>query len=408
MAETRFAVPQGEFDLIRYPPTRDENLRAWDAADELILLHLAEVMENEQIARVFVVNDAFGALAVGVSAALGAAAEGGAPGGELHVVSDSHVASLAMRQNLERNDLPYPTEWSVGSDGAWEPLEAPSTAEGDGQPAGIDIVLIKIPKALALLELELAGLRGAVGSSSIIIGGAMTRDVHSSTVTLFEEGLGPTRTTRARKKARLILTELDPGVAPQAPNPSLYQLEIEDAHLVNLPGVFSARRLDNGTRLLVEHLPDIADEARVIDLGCGNGALGIAALLNNPTADLTFIDESRLAITSARLSFEREFADTAPGSRPSATFRVADCLDGLPGESADLILCNPPFHQGRAHGDDVAWKMFKGARRVLRPGGQLWVVGNRHLDYTQKLKRAMGNSQLMANDPGYQVVRAIG
>lgn len=401
MAETHFAVPQGEFDLIRYPPTRDENLRAWDAADELMLMHLAEVMESQQVARVFVVNDAFGALTVGVSAALRAAAEGGAPQSELHVVSDSHVASLATRQNLERNDLPRPMEWGVGADGSWEALDGAQTATG---PTGTDVVLIKIPKALALLELELAGLRTTTSPSSIVVGGAMTRDVHSSTVGLFEDRLGPTTTTRARKKARLILSELDPDLRPVAPNPSLYQLEVGDAHLVNLPGVFSARRLDNGTRLIVEHLPDIPDGSRVIDLGCGNGALGIAALLKNPTADVTFIDQSRLAVTSARLSFERAFGE---GDAPSATFRVADCLDGLAGESADLILCNPPFHQGRAHGDDVAWKMFKGAGRVLRPGGQLWVVGNRHLDYTQKLKRALGNSQVMANDPGYQVVRAV-
>ena len=40
MAETRFVVPQGELDLIRYPPTRNASLRAWDAADELLLSHL--------------------------------------------------------------------------------------------------------------------------------------------------------------------------------------------------------------------------------------------------------------------------------------------------------------------------------------------------------------------------------
>ena len=45
---------------------------------------------------------------------------------------------------------------------------------------------------------------------------------------------------------------------------------------------------------------------------------------------------------------------------------------------------------------------------VLRPGGELWVVGNRHLEYNDKLNRAFGNSEVMANNPKFQVIRAIG
>ena len=52
-------------------------------------------------------------------------------------------------------------------------------------------------------------------------------------------------------------------------------------------------------------------------------------------------------------------------------------------------------------------EQFAGAKRVLRRGGELWVVGNRHLDYYEKLKRAFGNSQVMANDPKFLVVRAV-
>jgi 16S rRNA (guanine1207-N2)-methyltransferase len=402
MAETLFSVPQGDFDLIRYPPTRDPNLRAWDAADEFLLAQLAEVMAEQPVGRVFVVNDAFGALTVGATAALGAGIEGG----QVHFVTDSHIASLAMRQNVERNGLPRPSEWWVGADGAWE--GSVGGVSGESTPAeGIDVVLIKVPKALALLELELVGLRGTVKDRCLIVGGGMTRDVHASTVALFEESLGPTRTTRARKKARLLLSELDLALSPSAPRPSLFELGIGVANLVNLPGVFSARRLDNGTRVLLDTLPEIADRAAVIDLGCGNGALGLAALLQNSTAQVTFIDESRLAVASAELSVRRAFPEIGRPGSPAPVYRVADCLDGLPGDSADLILCNPPFHQGRAHGDDVAWKMFTGAKRVLRPGGQIWVVGNRHLDYLGKLKRVLGNGQVMANDPKYQVIRGV-
>ncbi|MBT3775973.1 MAG: hypothetical protein HOD00_07235, partial [Gemmatimonadales bacterium] len=100
MAETQFSVPQGDFDLIRYPPTRDPNLRAWDAADELLLSHLDEVMRERPIAKVLIVNDAFGAISAAVSAATKTQ-----EAAQVRFVSDSHVAWIATRQNLDRNAI---------------------------------------------------------------------------------------------------------------------------------------------------------------------------------------------------------------------------------------------------------------------------------------------------------------
>jgi 16S rRNA (guanine1207-N2)-methyltransferase len=381
MAETRFVVPQGEFDLIRYPPTRNATLRAWDAADELLLSHLAEVMDERPVSHVVIVNDAFGALTV----AIAAAGESGVPQ-HVRFVSDSHVASMAMRQNLERNGIEQLPESGVG---------AP------------DVVLVKVPKTLALLEAQLVELRAVIEPTTVIVGGGMTRDVHSSTIELFERTIGPTRTSHAKKKARLIFSTLEPELSPTAPQPTVFALGRQDAQLVNYPGVFSAQRLDSGTRLLLDNLPATVDGPDVIDLGCGNGALGLAVALADPTAHVTLVDESRLAVRSAEATFRRALDERAEVAFCQPTFRIGDCLDGHPGGSADLILCNPPFHRGRVRGDDVAWKMFTGAKRVLRRGGELWVVGNRHLDYYEKLKRAFGNSQVMANDPKFLVVRAV-
>ncbi len=49
--------------------------------------------------------------------------------------------------------------------------------------------------------------------------------------------------------------------------------------------------------------------------------------------------------------------------------------EGVPDDSADLVLNNPPFHSHQATTDATAWRMFTGARRVLRPGGELWSWG---------------------------------
>ena len=381
MAETQLRVPQGDFDLIRYPPTRDPNLRAWDAADELLLSRLDEVMRERPISKVLIVNDAFGAITVAVSAATKSQ-----EAAQVRFVSDSHVAVIATRQNLDRNSL--------------DPIQ-------DVHIDGADAVLIKIPKTLALLEAQLVQLRDSLQPTTVIVAAGMTRDIHSSTLEVFEQTLGPTRTSLAKKKARLIFTNLDPALSPTAPEPTVVPLDRPKIELVNHASVFSAKRLDNGTRLLLENLPATADGPSVIDLGCGNGVLGVAVALADSTAQVTFVDESHLAIQSAEATFWRAFEDRDAASYSKPTFRVGDCLDGLPGDSADLIVCNPPFHQGRVQGDDVAWKMFTGAKRVLGPGGELWVVGNRHLEYFDKLKRAFGNSQVMASTSKFLVIRAV-
>ena len=52
-----------------------------------------------------------------------------------------------------------------------------------------------------------------------------------------------------------------------------------------------------------------------------------------------------------------------------------------------VVLCNPPFHQAQAVTDHIAWQMFKQAKDTLKEGGELRIIGNRHLDYHDKLNR---------------------
>lgn len=85
---------------------------------------------------------------------------------------------------------------------------------------------------------------------------------------------------------------------------------------------------------------------------------------------------------------------------------MGDCLTGIDENSADLILNNPPFHQNTAVGDQVAWQMFTESKRVLRQGGELWVIGNRHLGYHTKLKRIFGQCETVANNQKFVVLKA--
>lgn len=374
---TRLTITQGEFELNRLPKRPRELLQAWDAADEYLLNTVAEQLKLPGAVRVLILNDSFGALAVALNSY------------QPYAMSDSYLSQQATRFNLAANDLP---EHSVSLLGSLDPLEGL-----------FDLVLVKVPKTLALLEDELIRLRPHLTPATQVIVAGMIKTLPSSVWKLLERLIGPTTTSLARKKARLIFASVDSGLAvPPSPYPVSYRLENTDYLISNHANVFSRDSLDIGTRFFLQHLPSRQDVCDIIDLGCGNGLVGLIAAERNPAASVCFVDESFMAVASAKDNFYRAFE-----GRREATFHVGDGLMEVESESADLILCNPPFHQQNTVGDQIAVSLFKQSKRVLRKGGELWVIGNRHLDYHSYLDRLFGTHSVVAANSKFVIVKAI-
>ncbi|KNB50855.1 methyltransferase [Streptomyces caatingaensis] len=387
----RFSTPMGEFDLTRFPEDPRDRLLPWDAADEYLLRHLAEPVaaaDGTPAARadldgsVVVLGDRWGALTTALAAHRPVQ------------ITDSFLTQQATRANLARNGA--------------EASAVRLLTTRDTPPDRVDVLLVRVPKSLALLEDQLLRLAPGVHAGTVVVGTGKVTEIHTSTLRLFERILGPTRTSLAAKKARLIFCS--PAAEPR-PGPSPWPLEYvlgDDAGpaagltVVNHAGVFCADRLDIGTRFFLHHLPRSRGAERVVDLGCGNGVLGTAAAVANPEAEVVFVDESYQAVASAEATFR---ANTAAGR--AAGFLAGDGLSALPAGSADLVLNNPPFHSHQATTDTTAHRMFTGARRVLRPGGELWVVGNRHLGYHVKLRKLFGACEVVAGDPKFVILRAV-
>ncbi|MFF0303516.1 methyltransferase [Streptomyces sp. NPDC004562] len=373
-------TPWGDLALTRFPEDPRDRLRAWDAADEYLLAHLAE-QDVPLSGTVVVVGDRWGALVTALAAH------------RPTQITDSWLAQEATRANLARHGV--------------EPGAVRLLTTQDPPPDRVDVLLVRVPKSLALLEDQLLRLAPAVHEGTVVVGTGMVREIHTSTLELFERILGPTRTSLAKRKARLIFCTPEPS-AERSANPWPYTYTLPDgvgtasgSTVVNHAGVFCADRLDIGTRFFLAHLPGGRGPRRVVDLGCGNGVVGTAVALANPEAEVLFVDESFQAVASAEATFK---ANGVPGH---AEFRVGDGMAGVPDGSVDLVLNNPPFHSHQATTDATAWRMFTGARRALRPGGELWVVGNRHLGYHVKLRRLFGNSEVVASDPKFVVLRAV-
>jgi 23S rRNA (guanine1835-N2)-methyltransferase len=371
---TRLNVAQGEFELNRLPKRPRELLRAWDAADEYLLDTLAEQLKPS---RILILNDSFGALAVALSSFRPVA------------VSDSYLSQQATRLNLAANDLPEHSVSLLNS------LESPEGL--------FDRVLIKVPKTLALLEDQLIRLHPYLAPSAQIIVAGMIKTLPPSVWKLLERLVGPTTTSLARKKARLIFASPAAGLmVPPSPYPVCYRLENTEHLISNHANVFSRDSLDIGTRFFLQHLPFRQDACDIIDLGCGNGLVGLIAAERSPAATVHFVDESFMAVASARDNFHRAF-----GQQREATFGVGDGLIKVESDSADLILCNPPFHQQNTVGDQIAVSLFKQSYRVLRKGGELWVIGNRHLDYHNYLDRLFGAHSVIAANSKFVIVKAV-
>jgi len=369
-----FSTPFAQLDLIRQPDQTNDPLQAFDAADEYLLNHLHE-QGLIRDARVLVLNDGFGAL----SCAL-------APHCQVTSSGDSFLGALALQKNLARNDLPADSVTFVPASG---------TAEGP-----FDWVLIRVPKTLALLEEQLIRLHGQLAPGARVVAAGMIKHLPRAAGELLEQYIGPLQASLAVKKARLLFATPEPQPVPVSPYPTRYRLEKPALELVNHANVFCREGLDIGTRAFLPHLPKALGAMRVADLGCGNGVLGIAYALSNPQAQLTLVDESFMAVQSARENWQ-----AALGGR-SVSIRAGDGLAEQAADSLDMVLCNPPFHQQQVVGDFLAWRMFQQARAALVTGGALWIVGNRHLGYHAKLKRLFRGVEQVAATPKFVILRA--
>ncbi|EBA3805263.1 23S rRNA (guanine(1835)-N(2))-methyltransferase RlmG [Salmonella enterica] len=360
--------------LKRFPQTDDVNpLLAWEAADEYLLQQLDE---TEIRGPVLILIDTFGAL----SCALAEHSP--------YSIGDSYLSELGTRENLRHNGI---AESSV--------TFLDSTAD---YPQAPGVVLIKVPKTLALLEQQLRALRKVVTAQTRIIAGAKARDIHTSTLELFEKVLGPTTTTLAWKKARLINCTFSHPQLADAPQTLSWKLEDTGWTIHNHANVFSRTGLDIGARFFMQHLPENLD-GEIVDLGCGNGVIGLSLLAKNPQANVVFVDESPMAVDSSRLNVETNL----PEAFERCEFMINNALSGVEPFRFNAVFCNPPFHQKHALTDNIAWEMFHHARRCLKINGELYIVANRHLDYFHKLKKIFGNCATIATNNKFVILKAV-
>ena len=177
---------------------------------------------------------------------------------------------------------------------------------------------------------------------------------------------------------------------------SQYQLKTPQGSITicNLVGVFSEKRLDAGTELLLSHLPELT--GRVLDFGCGAGVITAALLKQQPELNLECVDINAMALASCQLTLAAN--EMKAKVYPS---------DGIPENSGqfDAIISNPPFHDGLMSTTDIATKFVKDSSAKLTKNGLWQIVANRHLPYSETIATYFGQFSTPAENNKYKLYK---
>jgi len=162
-------------------------------------------------------------------------------------------------------------------------------------------------------------------------------------------------------------------------------------------GVFSKQSIDYGSRVLIDHMVFPSD-AKVLDVGCGYGPIGLTAAKLAPQGHVTMIDVNERAV-----GLTQENART--NGIANVTVLQSDLFSALGEERFDVILTNPPIRAGK----DVVHRIYELSAERLAPEGALWVVIQKKqgAPSTQdKLEQLFERVEEVTKDKGYRIFKA--
>lgn len=345
-------------DLRRWPDVEASNLQAWDASDRLILDEAGALAD---VGEVVVIGDRHGALTLG-------ALEAGATRVRVH--QDGILGQSALEANATRRSV----------DGfEHHPLDATLVE-------GARLVLLQLPRSLDELD-EIAQLVASHAHPEVrVIAGGRVKHMSRSMNDVLAQSFGQVQASLAKQKSRVLhASEPREGITSTWP----HQQRHEDAGLTISAhgGVFAGTGIDIGTRLLLDHIPEMRQAERAIDLASGSGVVAAALALARPDLQVLATDQSAAAVASTRATA------LANGVSDRVEIVRADGLETVDTASAQLIVLNPPFHVGAAVHTGLAERLFADAARALEPGGELWVVWNTPLNYRPILDKLIGSTK---------------
>ena len=177
-------------------------------------------------------------------------------------------------------------------------------------------------------------------------------------------------------------------------------LPVDEAlSLLSKPGIYGWKKIDQGSAYLIEQLPEqlakLGPVNTVVDLGCGNGFLSIMASRYLTDASFHATDNNIASVRCCEQNFQ---ANDINGE-----VSLDDCGQELT-LAADLVLCNPPFHQGFDVESSLTDKFLQSAHRLLKKGGYAYFVVNAFIPLERKSKVLFETVEQVANNKSFKLL----
>jgi len=172
-----------------------------------------------------------------------------------------------------------------------------------------------------------------------------------------------------------------------------------DKKFISQPGIFGWDKIDQGSKLLTETLPDNELTGTGADFGCGYGYLANHVLRHHKIEKIYCCDADYRAVQACKINL-------ASSDRKSC-YRWIDLTqvqEDLP--KLDWVIMNPPFHEGKEMQSSIGMFFIKTASLALKKGGSLWMVANSHLPYEEILRHGFGVVTKVLEQEGFKVFHA--
>lgn len=192
----------------------------------------------------------------------------------------------------------------------------------------------------------------------------------------------------------------DIQAAPVSAAPGMDSSSATTVTLLSKPGIFGWQKIDQGSYLLAQCFANLlhgnlARPARILDLGCGYGYLSVQAHLLTG-AEIVATDNNVTAVETCRANFSRHTL--------SGNVVLADCADVVD-QPVDVVLCNPPFHQGFAVESELTGRFLQATRRLLTPGGTALFVVNSFIPLERAAEGRFLTVTTVANNRQFKVIQ---
>lgn len=327
--------------------------------------------------------------------------------GELRLPADGRVLFLGARDGFRLRELARPS-WLCAQ--GFKPfaaaLECSGFAVGEPEPdARFTLVLLLPARSRDERRIQFARAVRHAQPDGVVLACVANAEGAKSAEADLAKLAGPLRNL-SKHKCRVFWATpttvdaalLDEWLALDAPR------ETADGYW-SRPGLFAWDRVDRASALLAEHFP-VDLHGRVADLGAGYGYLATKLVARCPgIAALDLYEAEARALEPARRNVDN--ALHRMGRELPVAVHWHDVAGGLP-QRYDVIVSNPPFHQGRADLPELGRAFIASAADALLPHGRLLIVANRHLPYEALLDARFADVRQLALQDGFKVIEACG